>query len=216
MESSGDPLSHIGDRDLNFSQYANMINNSKTDNATLQKLTSGSMCGSVLRNQSRVNQSWVLCNLNFFLSLPTKVKIQFNSTDMEKMKNAVSLRDAYLDELKSVWMNTSSSDRISNILVYINNSTNAKGMYNGNAYTPTTFSVQSDLIAEAKILETRMKTFLDRFNATEYPVIGKIPIGFSDMVAIFPVALSISFFYVITILRDNIRLRNNFRKKFKQ
>jgi hypothetical protein len=61
-------------------------------------------------------------------------------------------------------------------------------------------------------IDARMKDFQGRFVPFEAPVVGKVPLGFNEMVAVFPIALAIVFVFITAILRDSIRLRKNLEK----
>lgn len=61
-------------------------------------------------------------------------------------------------------------------------------------------------------INNRTGEFEKRFAQFEAPVVGKIPVGFNEMVAIFPVSLAIVFVYLVGTLRDVVllkRLPNN-------
>ena len=84
-----------------------------------------------------------------------------------------------------------------------------------NMSAPIDSQLKNDLSDQNKILKDNTRIFLSRFNATEFPIVGKIPISFNDLVAVFPLALAVSFFYFIAILRDSIRLRKILEKNSK-
>jgi hypothetical protein len=112
-------------------------------------------------------------------------------------------------------MNVSNYVDSRNKLIILNGSLNLKGMSTNDMLTPDVLKLSDAVKTQDKILSHNTNIFLNRFNATELPVVGKIPIGVNDIVDVFPIALAISFFYFIAILRDTIRLRNILEKDLK-
>jgi hypothetical protein len=208
-DSSG-TKTHIGGQDLTLSEYSKLLASNKTNLNTLKNLTDES-CG--LAQPGNTSSSWFVCNLNFFTNLPkiNKTNIQFNSTDMTKINDTIKLQYAFLNQSKSIQMDTTDFVDFKNKLMHLYDSMKANRLER-NMSTPSALELSKDLRDQNKILKENTRVFLGRFNATEFPIVGKIPISFNDLVAVFPLALAISFFYFIAILRDSIRLRKILEK----
>jgi hypothetical protein len=67
--------------------------------------------------------------------------------------------------------------------------------------------VLAPLDTVASQIDNRTGEFEKRFDQFEAPVVGKIPVGFNEMIAIFPVSLAIVFVYLIGTLCDVIHLK---------
>jgi len=64
-------------------------------------------------------------------------------------------------------------------------------------------------------LHVQSKQLDERLKQIEFPF-GKLPIGLDESIAVFPVLLAIGFFVCIFLLRDSIRLRENFHRLYQQ
>jgi hypothetical protein len=76
------------------------------------------------------------------------------------------------------------------------------------AHLPDSFQ---NLFQQEKQIRTNInnttKGLIIRYQNLEAPIVGKIPVGFSELIAIFPITLSITFCFCTSILLETLRLR---------
>lgn len=209
---------HIGNMDLTDSAYYEILNNNKTNVQMLSGITSTSCTP-----KSSGFLLWLSCNLNNFHELPPKnlpgFQLNFTETKdfINRINNTIALHDTLLRESKNIQMNVSNYVDSRVKLKNLNGYLNSNRMSSNYTLIPSVLGLSvlglSDTLkTQDKILSYNTNVFLNRFNASELPIIGRVPIGVNDIVDVFPIALAISFFYFIAILRDTIRLRRVLEK----
>jgi hypothetical protein len=222
----------------NTAIYASQLNNAtqikdpNTRNSMLEKLTYKDCKGNVM------SPDWFSCNLNH-KDKELKESVRFpssliafaplNNTIEGALNNAIHLQDTLIEKSKNFQLNTSNFDMVKDALKKLNNPKNLSIPLNNSKYLEdiihsvktknfiniTISKVLAPLDTVISQINNRTGDFEKRFDEFEAPVVGKIPVGFNEMVAIFPISVAIVFVYLTATLRDLMLLKKKCTKSAK-
>jgi hypothetical protein len=119
-----------------------------------------------------------------------------------------SFFDYFIDHLQTTVKVLDSAKN--NFTIYINNQTlrepspNVNLRYTLDPLIKSGFANQR--ILRTNIIRNATSELINRFKNFEAPIVGKLPIGFSEMIAIFPFAVTLGFCFCSSILCDTLRL----------
>jgi hypothetical protein len=215
--------------------YASQLNNAaqikdpNTRNSTLQQLTYKDCKGKVM------SPDWFSCNLNH-KDRELKESVRFpssliafaplNNTIEAALNKAIDLQDKLIEDSKNFQLNTSNFVMVKNALKKLNDPKNLSIPLNNSKYLEdiihnvktknfiniTISKVLAPLDTVVSEINNRTGDFEKRFDQFEAPVVGKIPVGFNEMIAIFPISVAIVFVYLTATLRDLILLKRKCTK----
>jgi hypothetical protein len=199
--------------------YKQLINDTSSDEA-LRRITQPTCKDKILRSDA-----WINCNVLqktqqlqkvVNTEIPTTT-FKLNNTLITKIENTISLQDELTADSKNL-LNTDYFLLIKNALENLLPQ-NQTGM-NVQKLDPVDYKQRISFIQRTfgnvkeyigtihNQTDNKANSIQNRFTQLETPITGKIPIDFNDMVAVFPVAIAVVFFFCTQILRDTIRLFN--------
>ena len=167
---------------------------------------------------------WLLCNLNAFIHNQTSnpqnipinntqnISITFKANDRQNiikaLDNITTLQNGFIQEIQYVSVNTTVFTDFQNSLKQFKSSLN-QNVRNANLSHLQAVALNLDGYVRSQnlILSNHTNSLLKRFDLLDLPLVGKVPMGFNEMVAVFPLSLAIVYIFFITIVRDTIRLR---------
>lgn len=76
-------------------------------------------------------------------------------------------------------------------------------------------NIQTELNGQLNKMKEQEKQIETRLEQIEFPF-GKLPVGLTESIAIFPILLAIGFFVVASQLRETIQLRKNFHQLYQR
>jgi len=100
-------------------------------------------------------------------------------------------------------------NKINSIKAGLENLTSGRSfqiLYGFQRLYPTVNNLTQDVNTQISNLFIQMNALSEKFKSLNTPLGGNIPVSFNEMLAIFPLALSIVFCYFSLMLRDTIRL----------
>jgi len=209
-----------------ISTYASVLDNASKSNDTnrLKQLTYKDCKSDVMSPDS------FSCNLNHKdKELKERVRLPrsliafapLNSTIESTLNNAKDLQDKLIEKSRDFQLNSSNFNTVKDALKKLNDPKNLSIPLNNSKYLEdivhnvktknfiniTISKVLAPLDTATSQINNRTGDFEKRFDQFEAPVVGKIPVGFNEMVAIFPVSVAIVFVYLTAILREVILLK---------
>lgn len=199
--------------------FYNNLTSKSADNEKLRAITSPECLSSQLRTPP-----WLTCNLNAFdqkhQNTPSQNnEVRFNASDIQHIKQALgnisTLMEDFNAETKSLPINTAHFADFETSLKQLNGSLSESAISTGQAINlqADALKLNQDVKSQDLLVSNHTDALLKRFDVLDLPLVGKIPMGFNEMVAVFPIALAIVYLFFITIVRDTIRLRKILEKK---
>ena len=152
------------------------------------------------------SQAWIICNSDIKIEQlqgQLKATIKLNDTAISRIQDAINRQSKLLEESKS-FLDINKIARIKSILENLTSEGSVQNLY---GQQPTVINLTQGVNKQISNLLTQMNDLSDRYRSLDTPFGGAIPVGFNEMLAVFPLALSIVFCYVAMTLRDTIRLR---------
>jgi hypothetical protein len=188
-----------------LNKYYNQLTDKRTNQTTLDNITYTECDAAKARSKSWLDCNYFLKSRN--LQATINATIMLNSTTIQKFDNAISRLDEMINKPDRI-LDVDQLTKIKESLIILKNSSKEQTFFT------RLFDLQNDINKLAQAINVQIssvkaaiKNLIDRFTSVEAPVVGKLPIGFNEMVAIFPFALTITFFFFSMNLRDTIRLR---------
>jgi uncharacterized protein YoxC len=154
----------------------------------------------------RRSTDWINCNFkirNEELQRQLKATIKLNSTTVRQIQDAISRQTALLEESKGFL----DFNKIARIKAAFENLTSGRSVKILFGLQPTVLNLTQGVNKQISNLLTQTTALSTKFKSLETPLGGNIPVSFNELLAVFPLALSIVFCYFALMLRDTIRLR---------
>lgn len=193
------------EQNLNLTQGVNMygkqLQNLSIKDAALKKITYQSCDIHVPRSPP-----WIKCNSDIRieeLQGQLNATIKLNSTTVRQIQDAINRQTKLIEESKSFL----DLNKISHIKAVLGNLTSGRSVQILYGLQPTVINLTQGVNKQISNLLTQMNALSDRFKSLDTPWGMSVPVNFNEMLAVFPLALSIVFCYVAMTLRDTIRLR---------
>jgi hypothetical protein len=181
--------------------YGYQLLNQSINGNNLTKITSR-ICDVYVKR----SHDWIECNSNIRLAElqgPLNATIKLNNTTIRHINEAIS-RQIQLIEVSKNFLDTNKIRTIEVVLENLTSGKSAKILY---GLRPTVTNLTQGVNKQISNLLIQMNALSERFKSLDTPLGGNIPVSFNEMLAIFPLALSIVFCYFSLMLRDTIRLR---------
>jgi hypothetical protein len=155
------------------------------------------------------SDEWIKCNASFKskeLQNQINKKVVLDSDQKKKLYDAIGNQVNLTSEARNI-IDTSQFEKFKKDLIAFNSSLANGSIYSNVDFLFRTYLASQTVLTQDSIISNQTKTLLSNFNPAELPIVGKIPMGFNELVAIFPIALAVVFAFCTTLLRDTMHLR---------
>jgi hypothetical protein len=205
--------------------YYHQLTDNKTSNSILNNMTY-KYCNDSWQFRS---PKWAYCNyqlrdkeLKEKIVITNNLLVPLNNSIQRKLDNATKLQESLISEAQDFVIDTKNLKRIKDALIAlkdpknrsipINNSKNLEDLQAKISPLINITNMQFEQIYRqiaqiVKQINNQTGIFETRFNQLDSPLGGTIPMGFNEMIAIFPLALAAAFLFVSNSIRETIRLR---------
>jgi hypothetical protein len=181
--------------------YGNQLLNQSLNSNNLTKITYRNCDAYVKRSQP-----WINCNSDIRLEElqgQLNATIRLNNTTIRHINDAISRQINLIEESK----NFLDINKIGTVKAALENLTSGRSVQILYGLQPTVINLTQGVNKQISNLLIQMNALSERFKSLDTPLGGNIPVSFNEMLAVFPLALSIVFCYFALMLRDTIRLR---------
>jgi hypothetical protein len=182
------------EQNLNLTQGVNMygkqLQNLSIKDDALKKITYRSCDIHVPRSPP-----WIKCNSDIRieeLQGQLNATIKLNSTTVRQIQDAINRQTKLIEESKSFL----DLNKISLIKAVLGNLTSGRSVQILYGLQPTVINLTQGVNKQISNLLTQMNALSDRFKSLDTPWGLSVPVSFNEMLAVFPLALSIVFCYV--------------------
>ena len=181
--------------------YGKQLQNQSINDNDLRKITYRSCDIHIKRSQP-----WIKCNSDIRIE---ELRGQLNAT--VKLDNTAlgRIKEAINNQIKLTQESQGFLDinKIVSIKTVLENLTSREPVRQLYGLQPSIINLTQAVNKQISILLTQTNALSEKFKSLDTPLGGNIPVGFNELLAVFPLAMSIVFCYVALMLRDTIRLR---------
>jgi hypothetical protein len=155
------------------------------------------------------SNEWIRCNASKKsdeLQGQINKPVILNSSQTKKLSDAIDNQNGLISLARN-FVDTDQFTKFKNNLTEFKDKLANRSFSINIDFLVRTYLTSQAVLTQNSVISNQTNTLLSHFNPLELPIVGKIPMEFDELVAIFPISLAVVFAFCTTLLRDTMHLR---------